>query len=362
MPLPALSFVIAQTDAEGAGIGDAVGDAVGSAFSYVEALPIEAHAAAAIMLLVGLGLWLFGGKVLKTLFGIAGLVLGGMVGMIALPATGSETILGQPATVVGAGIGAIIGLVVALMALRLAIVVIASLGFAAAGFLGGAVYLSHNPLPDDAPPAAFEVDDSDRSPDGRLLFTNPYTGEKMTIDELTRTLREANSFLGGAKRARDGDPAEASGDDESPQGFDEERLRAIAVRCQAIVREGYDLAKSHWNALSMRERVVVAGSTFGGLALGMFIGFFMPRKATAVITALAGSAIWLTAAGLLLEAFVPSMRGLTDQPPTIWAFVWAFTFLLGFAIQLMGLGGPAKEKPKKKKAAEDEDEEDEEEE
>ena len=359
-----LPMLLAQTNPEGEGIADtvdgAVSGAVDQAFSFVEALPIEAHAAAGIMLLVGLCLWLFGGKVLKVLFGIAGVVLGGLVGMIALPAFGSETLFGQPSGLIGLGIGAAIGFVIALMALKLAIVVTAGLGFAAVGFLGGAIYLSYNPLPDDSPPAAFEIDESDRAPDGRLLFENPYTGQKMTLDELTRTLREANSFLGGVQRAAGDDGAAGDEANADTELANEDRFRAIAARCKAIVREGYDLAKSHWNAMSMKERMVVVGSTFVGLAVGLLIGFFMPKKSTAFITALAGSAIWLTAAGLLVEAFAPSMRGLTDQPPTIWAFVWAFTFVLGLAIQLMGLGGPVREKKSRKKA-DDEDEEDEEE-
>ncbi len=353
-----LNLVLAQA-AEGAGdesVNGAMSRGVDEVFSLVEALPVEAHAAAGIMLIGGLALWLFGGKILKPIFGIAGFVLGGLVGMIALPAFGSETVLGQPSAVVGAGIGAVIGLVLSLMALKLAIVFAAAIGLAVVGFMGGAIYLSYNPLPDENPPPAFEIDDSDRAADGHLLFENPYTGQKMTLKELTRTLREADSFLGGGGR----NAADDSGEEEIEDDANGERFRAIAVRCEAIVRESYDLAKERWNALSARERVLVMGSTFGGLALGLFVGFFMPRKSTAFITALVGSAAWLTAAGLLLEAYVPSVREATDQPPVVWAFIWVFVFLLGLVIQLAGLGGPIPDRKRKKPADdEDDDEEDE---
>lgn len=331
---------------------------VEDAFSYVQALPIEAHAAVGIMLLVGLGLWLFGGKIIKPLFGVAGLVLGGMVGLIAMPAFGFESVGGTSGALIGLAIGAVIGLVLSLMMLKVAIVFAAGLGFAAAGFLGATVYLSHNPLPDDNPPA-FSVDDSDRAPDGRLLFENPYTGERMTIDELTRSLREADSFLSGGKKDVQA-PADAT---EGEGGvFDDAHLQAIAVRCEAIVREGADMAKGHWNALSQRERIVVVGSTFGSLALGLLVGFMMPKKSTAFITALAGSAVWLTAGAILIDAFIPSMRGLTDQPPTVWAGVWSFTFLLGLVVQLAGLGGAPTGKKKRTKRADEDEEEDEEDE
>ncbi len=312
------------------------------AFSLAQALPIEAHVALGIMLIGGLLLWLFGGKILKPIFGLAGLVVGGTVGLIALPAFGVEAVAGTPGSLVGLAAGAIIGLVLALVALKAAIVVAAGLGFAAAGFLGGAIYLSYNPLPSDELPAQFEVDESDRSSAGRLLFENPYTGEKMTIDQLTEALREANSFLGGGLGR--------SSESEPDASDDEQKLRAIAVRGEAIVREGYDMAKGRWNALSSRERLVVAGSTVGGLALGLFVGFFMPKKATAMVTALAGSAVWLTAAVVLVDAYVPTLRGVTDQPPAVWAFVWAFAFLLGLVVQLAGLGRSAGGSGGKKKA------------
>lgn len=325
------------------------------AFSIVQALPIEAHAGVGILLIVGLGLWLFGGKIIKPMFGIAGLVLGGLVGLIALPAFGVESIAGTSSALIGMAIGAVIGFVITLMMLKVAIVFAAGLGFAAVGFLGGTVYLSYNPLPDDNPPA-FVIDDSDRAPDGRLLFENPYTGEMMTLGQLTETLREADSFLKGSKETTP-EVADSLETQDDNGVLDNEHFRAIAVRCEAIVREGLDMAKSHWNALSQRERLVVVSSTFGSLALGLLIGFMMPKKATAFITALAGSAIWLTAGAMLIEAFLPAMRGLTDQPPTVWAGVWAFAFLVGLVVQLAGLGKAAPSKKRRKKKAEAEEDE-----
>ena len=329
------------------------------AFSIVQALPIEAHAAVGILLIVGLGLWLFGGKIIKPMFGIAGLVLGGLVGLIALPAFGVESIGGAPGPLIGMAIGAVIGFVITLMMLKAAIVFAAGLGFAAVGFLGGTVYLSHNPLPDENPPA-FVIDDSERAPDGRLLIKNQYTDEMMTLYRQTETLREADSFLRGSKETAPeaADSLNVDGDQSEPA---DEHLRAIVVRCDAIVREGADMAKSHWNALSQRERLVVVGSTLGSLALGLLIGFMMPKKATAFITALAGSAIWLTAGALLIEALLPAMRGLTDQPPTVWAGVWAFVFLVGLVVQLAGLGKVTPSKKRRKKKAEAEEDEGEEE-
>lgn len=322
--------------------------AIDQAFSLVEALPLEAHASMGLMLLAGLTLWLFGGKLIKPMFAIIGVALGGVVGLIVLPALGLEEVGGAPGSLVGMGAGAVIGLVIALVMLKVAVIFAAGLGFAAAGFLGGTVYLEHNPLPDDTPPAFVIDDEADRDASGRRLFPNPYTGEKMTLEELTRTLREVDGLLGVSGEANT--PAT-----EEPSA--EEKFKAIAVQCRAVVLEASDTAKSHWNALSTRERIVVLGSTLGSMALGMLVGYLMPKKSTAAVTALAGSAIWLTSAVWLADALLPRSRSLTTQPPETWAIIWGLVFLVGVVVQLAGLGGGGGESGKRRKKRDDEDEE-----
>ncbi|MBZ0171024.1 MAG: hypothetical protein K8E66_01455 [Phycisphaerales bacterium] len=327
--------------------------ALDEAFSLVQALPIEAHVSMGLMLLAGLALWLFGGKLIKPIFAVIGVALGGIVGLIVLPALGLEEVGGASGSLVGLGVGAVIGLILALVTLRVAIVFAAGLGLASAGFLGGTVYLEHNPLPDDTPPAFVIDDEAARDDSGRRLFPNPYTGESMTLERLTRTLREVDSYLKGGS-----DDAETSPEDQPGR----ERFTAIAVQCRAVLMEAYDTAKNHWNALSVRERLVVLGSTLGSMAFGMMVGFIMPKKSSAAITALAGSAIWLTAAVWLADAFLPGMRSFTTQPPETWAIVWGLVFLIGVVVQLAGLGRTSEGKPKpKKKQDDDEDEGDEDE-
>lgn len=314
--------------------------AIERGFSLVQALPGEAHAAMGLMLLVGLALWLFGGRLVKPMFAILGLALGGVVGLIVLPAIGIEQIDGAPGTWVGMAIGAVIGLVLALVMLKVALVFAAGLAFAVAGFLGGTVYLQYNPLPSDSPPALTFESDAPRDPSGRRLFTNPYTGEQMTIDELTRSLRDVRRSLGEA-----GTPA---GDAPPENGglFDRADLEAIAVRCRAVIAEASDAVRGHWNALSPRERFVVLGSTLGSMALGLLVGFFLPKRTTAGVTALAGSAIWLSAGVWLIDALAPQYSGMTDLSPQTWGVIWVLVFLVGLVAQLSGLGRSGK-KPAK---------------
>lgn len=350
--IPAVSLAQAVTPPDQGG-SDGLAD---RAFSLVQALPVEAHFTMILVLLGGLALWLFGGRLVKPLFALVGIALGGVVGLIVLPALGLEEVGGAPGSLVGMGVGALIGMVISLVLLKVAIIFVAGLGFAAAGFLGATLYLEYNPLPDEAPPAFVVEDDTPRDPSGQLLFKNPLTGENMTVEQLTRSLREADSILGG------GPGGDGGGDETATENQDQsERFAAIAARCRAVVMQAADTVKSHWNALSSRERLVVLGSTFGSMALGMLIGFFMPKKSTAVITALGGSAIWLVAGVWLVDAFLPSLGSVTTQPPEIWAVVWGIVFLLGMTVQFAGPGRPGEsdKKPKKKDDDEEEDDEDE---
>jgi hypothetical protein len=326
------------------------GDAVERAFSVVQALPLEAHAAMGLVLLGGIALWLFGGRLLKPLFGLLGLALGGLIGMVALPAFGLREIGGVSGALIGLGVGAVVGLTLAMVLLKAAIVFAAGAGFAVLGFLGGTIYTEHNPMSDDQPPA-FVVDDADRAPGGRLLFTNPVTGERMTIDRLTESLREAQRVLGGV-------PKDEAG--QVDRDAASKRFESIAVLCQAVVAEAREAVTTHWNGLSVRERLVVVGSSLGSLVVGLLVGLLMPKRATAGVTALAGSAITLAAGVWLIDALAPGMARLTTQPPEAWAVVWGVMFLAGMVAQLAGLGRAVEPaKPSKKKADDDEGDEEE---
>lgn len=324
--------------------GSSGGDAVRETFRLVQALPLEAHLGVALLMLAGLALWLFGGRLIKPLFAIIGLAIGAVAGLIILPAAGFETAAGVSGALIGLAIGAVVGLTLALVLLKVAIVFAALLGFALVGYLGATIYLQHSPLPDDTPPPPFVDKDTPRDSSGRLLFKHPSTGQPVTIEELTASLREAGRILGGA-------PESGANDSEK------NRFSAIAILCRAVVAEVYDAAKARWNAWSVRERMVVVFSTLGSLALGLLVGVFLPKRATALVTALAGSAIWLSSAVWLINALAPSLNHITDQRPEAWAVVWLLVFLAGLVVQLSGLGrsAPPKGKPRAK-AEPDEDE------
>lgn len=315
--------------------GEMVNGAADRVFNLVEALPLEAHAVMGVVLIVGLALWLFGGRVVKPLFAVMGLALGSMVGLFVVPAVGVVEIGGVPAIWVGVGVGSVIGLIITLLVLKVAIVFAAGLGFAVAGLLGATVYLEHNPLPGTGVEQVQIEDGRARSPDGWLLFKDDSTGKEMTIVEMTRALREADRLLGGASDAS----ADTQGEDGGAGDASvRERLEAVAERCRAVAAEAFEAVKRHINGLNTRERVVVAGATFGGLALGLLVGFVMPKRSTAAVTALAGSAIWLVAGVWLVDALAPSWNHLTDHRAETWGVIWGVVFLVGLVAQLSGLG------------------------
>lgn len=324
--------------------GSSGGDAVRETFRLVQALPLEAHLGVTLLMLAGLALWLFGGRLIKPLFAIIGLAVGAVAGLVFLPAAGFDAAGGVSGALIGLAIGAVIGLTLALILAKVAIVFAAMLGFALVGFLGASIYLQYATLPDDAPPPPFVDKDTPRASSGRLLFKHPTTGQPVTIEELTSSLREAQRIIRGGSES-------GAKDDE------QNRFAAIAIRCRAVLAEAYDATKARWNAWSVRERMVVVFSTLGSLALGLLVGVFMPNRATALVTALAGSAIWLASAVWLINALAPSVNHITDQRPEAWAVVWLLVFLAGLVAQLSGLGRSAPPKGKPRAKAEPDDDE-----
>lgn len=348
------SAALGQPDAMGFVLpvdAQAAGDAAERVFNMVEALPLEAHAVMGVVLIAGLAIWLFGGRVVKPLFAVMGLAIGAMVGLFVVPAFGLVEVAGAPAMWIGVGIGAVIGLVVTLMVLKVAIVFAAGLGFAVAGLLGATIYLEHNPLPGDGTEQVAIEDGIERSPTGQGLYVDPYTEIKMTLDELTRTHQASD------QRRDSSDSSQPDGDASA-----RERLEAVAVRCRAVAAEAFEAVKRHVNGLSVRGRVVVAGATLGGLALGMLVGFVMPKKSTAAVTALAGSAIALVAGAWLIDALAPSWNHLTDHRAETWGMIWGVLFLVGLVAQLSGLGKGGGEKSGSSRDDDDADEDDEDEE
>ena len=309
------------------------------AYTLLEALPGEAHITMGIALVAGLVLWLYGSRLIKPMFGVLGVAAGGLVGLLVPPLLGIDAVGGIAGWLIGLGVGAVVGLVVALVILKIAVTFTAGLAFAVAGFLGALVYLQVTPdpaatdgvSPGEAPPTSALVEARERSSalrDGPRLFIHPISGQPVTLRQLIE------STEGDAEHDPDAPPPETT----------EERIAVLAVRARAVVLEAWDFAADEWEALPVRSRMIMLGSVSTTFALGLLCGLLLPKRSAAFVTALLGSALWLTAAVWLIEG-VPQLSGVRPlvegRSATVWAVVWGVVAIIGVAAQI---GGLAREK------------------
>lgn len=280
-------------------------------------LPASAHGLVLFAFGAGLLLWLAGGKFIKPVLAVMGIVLGGWTGLVAFPLFGVSHILGVPAHLVGIIGGCLLGLVLSVLLFRVAMIVSGAVAFAAAGFLGGAIYLQYAPTQwrsaDSAPAeAAPPADSSPTSPPS--LVPDSLTGEDLT-------------------RARDA-AADAAQDVLDQMNEDTRTiLKGVAERIRKFAEALERQVTRLWNELSPRDKQILGLSTLIGAALGVLIGVLMPGKSAAMITSMAGAAIWLASATWLAHALEIPGRNLLHRSPMGWAFIWIVFSTLGLMFQ-----------------------------
>ena len=271
-----------------------------------QTLPQGGTVPLAVALVAGIILWLFGAKLVKPVFLLLGLAAGGFVGAILLPMTGIPpfdlaSITLSPG-VTGVLIGGVIGALVALALFRVVITMTAALAFAAAGLMGALVFLHFNPAPPpETPPdqtAAQSDSQSDTQPDGSA----PDPLDSIDRDAAERTVDAFNA-------SRDAPLL----DDETKQD-----LLDAAERSRAFLRTAADAIGDELESRTMREKTIAFASMFGGLALGLLVGVTMPNRTAALVTALLGAAIWMSAALALLTARTGEIPDALDRSAIVW--------------------------------------------
>lgn len=96
-----------------------------------------------------------------------------------------------------------------------------------------------------------------------------------------------------------------------------------------------DQASDYWNyALTPAARFGLALAAIGGYLLGVVLGFLLPTKASAVITALVGPAVWLPAGVYIIHATKLPFAATLPSAPAPWLIIWAVAAVLGLAVQL----------------------------
>lgn len=286
-------------------------------FTLAQALPEGGSVPLGVALMAGLLLWLVGARVIKPVFFLLGLAIGAFVGATILPLTGLPTFSPGGVTltpgVTGLICGGILGALVSLAMFRLVIALTSAFAFAAAGVLGALIYLHFYPTTADEPTETeTALVESGETVAGITTSLN----EQITREAAERSvelLDEDNTIL----------------DEETKQ-----QLKDAATRSKEFLVNLSQTVKEDLDARPTRDKLIALSAGFAGLALGLLVGVAMPRRTTALVTSLFGSAVCLASASALLTARTGQRPQFLDQSAVVWAIAWVGLAMIGLMVQL----------------------------
>ncbi len=284
--------------------------------SLAQTLPEGGSVPLGVALLAGLLLWIMGARVVKPVFFLFGLAIGAFVGTTLMPLIGFPSfevggITVSPSTT-GLLCGGIIGSLCSLAMFRLVIAFTSALAFAVAGVVGAMIFLHFNPTLGDG---------------GEVETAMVEGGE--TIAGITSSLNEEIT-----RQA-----AERSVDmlDQDNQVLDEEtkqRLKDAAERSRVFLEQLWQTISDELDRRPTRDKMIALASGFAGLAFGLLIGVVMPKRTTALVTSLFGSAVCMASVSALLTARSGHQPEYLEQSALVWAMVWVILTVIGLMVQL----------------------------
>ena len=331
------------------GLGEQAMEGAQRVSDAIQNLPVTAHGVALAALIAGLILWLGGSKIVKPMFAIVGAIGGGLAGSVLVPGLGFATVLGLPGALVGLVGGAFAGLLLAAGAFRVVMAVIASSVFGVAGLLIGTAYVDRdiaNSLDPDSVEVApmGELGRESGSLFDTLLNPNHNTGvwnepipARATI-ELTAWHTPGVIDFAPARDVRESDGDHASPAGPTPnEDAATEQIQAVVAASRAFLAAGLDTFEERWTTYQPEQRLRIAGFTLAGLLIGFIIGANIPVRSAAVVTAIAGSAVWVLGAWWLSIAMNWSFASTFEQTSQRWLVIWGVLSAIGALVQVTGL-------------------------
>lgn len=259
-------------------------------------LPPSAHALLLGGVLVGVVLWLFGRRILRVGFVLAGGVAGAIVAYFAAPALGVGA---DP--VIAAGAGALAGALLGGLVFRVSVAAAAG-SLAGAMAVAGAVALAPQTQSDLRSAADAPVDWS-----GLIGPSLEWKFEPEPFDL---------GVFNAEPAARNPDPAE---------------------QVRAFVDSLAEELRPRWNELPTTTRMRITSAGVVGFLLGLASGLFWPKRAAAAISGFLGPAIFLPSAAVMLASpeapeSLASVRASLSSP-LIWLGAWFALGVVGTAVQ-----------------------------
>ena len=286
--------------------------------TLAQTLPQGGSVPLGVALMAGVLLWIMGARVIKPVFFLLGLAIGGFVGATLMPLIGFPDIdLGGVTftpTVVGLVCGGVIGSLCSLAMFRLVIAMTSAIAFAAAGVVGALIFLHYNPTIGEGDPSATETALVESSED---------------IASATSTLNDAITREAAERASNLLDQDGTILDEDAKQ-----QLKDAAARSKEFLEQMGRTISDELEKRPTRDKMIASSAGFAGLALGLLIGVVMPKRTTALVTSLFGSAVCMASTSALLTARSGERPDYLDQSAMVWAMIWILLTGIGLMIQL----------------------------
>ena len=275
---------------------------VGQAEGLIERLLIaggatEAAWLAGIAVVVGIMLWAAGARAVSLAFAAAGGTAGLFGGFTLAQHVSMPDLAGLPGSLVAAAAGAAIGVVIALVAMRL--VIAASAGVTAAAAAACVAVLATPHLPPD-------MIGAEHNPSATV--PTPHTVQPVALVEPTWAA-EAEELAPGASNT------------ETARSEAETTARALA-----------DKAEQAWQRVPEGVQGEAALAVLGFGLLGAMLGAVWPARIASATTAFMGAAIWPIGA-LKVQAIAGTPLPIEGVPTQTWLVAWLVLGIVGLGIQ-----------------------------
>lgn len=271
----------------------------------LDSMPWSIHGAVALALVAGLVVWVFGRRLFRPMLVLVGAVFGAAVGLVAGVAIPHEWSILWPV-----GIGAVVAMLVAIMAYRFVMGMLLALSLGLAAPLGFFTYAEMTGM--YAGEAASPIPDDELIPD---QLRDPLKQIGKQIDEQTKRLLERS----------------AKPEDEAAKGQEQPAWRQ---RLDDTAKFILETASQKWSDAPGAEKLLTVLFAAGGVIGGIIVGVLLPTLSASVVTSLAGSLIILTSGyWLLLRSEMSVDRFLPHSAATSLAW-WLGTAVIGLFIQL----------------------------
>ncbi|MAB82928.1 MAG: hypothetical protein CMJ24_05770 [Phycisphaerae bacterium] len=267
---------------------------------------IEQLASFIIALLAGAVMWGMGILVIRAAVGLAGLVLGGLIGWLTWVETGGAFPLWTVMLVFAVVVACVSLLIYRLLVAGLLAVILALISFV----------------------TLWSV----------LSFSTPAHPDHGSTSIAPAPLVDLGLLIlgSGETDVRDAAPVQPDTDAESSD-FDDLLPAAVrqARRVQRELGSRLDHLRLEWAQLDATTQLIIVASVLGGLLLGLLIATFAPKITVMIVTAVLGSLLILGSAARLLGLAGAPMHELLDVWILLPPVAWATLAVAGMSVQVM---------------------------